>query len=164
MKFTAEHEFPAPPLAVLDVLCDPAFQSTLELPDLSLPEVVDSTPTGAQRVLKLRYEFVGHLDPIAKKVIGSRKLTWVQELEIDEATLRGSLSFVAESQPDRVRGQADIVLEAVGDAAARRRISGDLSVKIPLVGGRAERAIVPGLLRRLDVEAAATTARLRAQG
>jgi hypothetical protein len=33
-----------------------------------------------------------------------------------------------------------------------------------VVGGRAERAIVPGLVRRIDVEAAALTAELARRG
>jgi hypothetical protein len=42
-----------------------------------------------------------------------------------------------------------------GPSSCRRRISGEFRIKIPLIGGKAERAIVPGLARRLDVEAAA---------
>jgi hypothetical protein len=47
------------------------------------------------------------------------------------------------------------MLVEVDDVRCRRRISGDLRVKLPLVGSTAERRIVPGLVRRLDVEAAA---------
>ena len=39
-------------------------------------------------------------------------------------------------------------------------IDGDFRIKIPLVGGKAEKAIVPGLARRLDVEADAVAAEL----
>ena len=55
---------------------------------------------------------------------------------------------------------AAVIITAVGDATCRRLISGDFRIKIPLVGGKAERAIVPGLVRRLDVEAAEVTAEL----
>jgi hypothetical protein len=164
MRFHAEHEFAAPPAAVAGILCDPAFHTALDLPDLSRPEVVDHSVAGTQCSLKLRYAFVGHLDPIARRLLAGRKLTWVQELRLDSATGVGRLSFSAEAEADRLYGSAGVTLTAVstGSDAARtqRRIEGEFFVKVPVVGGTAERRIVPGLVRRLDVEAAALTIEL----
>src|SRR4029077_14308707 len=133
------------------------------LPDLSLPTVLSHADDGTTKELTLRYEYTGQLDPIARKVIGGRELTWIQTLRLDTKTYQGTLTFSAEAAPDRLNGQAELALVAEGDADARchRRISGDLHVKFPLIGGTAERRIVPGLLIRLDVEAAALAARVR---
>ncbi len=156
MHFAVEHDFPAPRATVAERLCDPAFHAQLDLPDLSRPEVVASSAQGTIRVLRLRYEYVGQLDPIARKLLGDRRLTWIQELELDTATYAGTLSFTAEADADRLHGRADIAMVAVdGEPRCRRRIAGDFHVRVPLVGGTAERRIVPGLVRRLDVEAAA---------
>ena len=160
MRFTTEHEFEAGLAAVADVLCDTAFQTRLQLPDLSLPEVVEHEDDGTTRVLRLRYGYTGQLDPIARKVIGGRSLTWIQELRLVTTEYRGSLTFAAEADPNRLFGEADLVLEAVTEVRTRRRISGDLHVRVPLIGGTAEKRIVPGLVRRLDVEAAAMTTEL----
>ena len=160
MRFEAEHDFPGSCAAVAAVLCDPDFQAQLALPDLSLPTVVSRADDGPTRELTLRYEYVGQLDPIARKVIGGRDLTWIQAVRLDTTTYRGTLTFSAEAAPDRLNGRADLVLVADGDARCHRRIAGDLHVRVPLVGGTAERRIVPGLLIRLDVEAAALSARL----
>ena len=160
MHFEAEHDFAASCAAVAALLCDPGFQTQLALPDLSLPTVVSRTDDGPTRELTLRYEYVGQLDPIARKVIGGRDLTWIQALRLDTTTYRGTLTFSAEAAPDRLNGRADLVLVADGDARCHRRIAGDLHVRVPLVGGTAERRIVPGLLIRLDVEATALSARL----
>ncbi len=159
MKFSVDHDFPAAPARVIEILCDPAFQEQLDLPDLSRPTVVDASTNGTTRVLTLRYEFVGHLDPIAEKVLGNRRLTWRQELRMDTASLRGTLTFSAEADPNRMYGSATITLEATANGA-HRDIDGELIVKVPLVGRTAERKIVPGLVRRLDIEAAALTAAL----
>jgi hypothetical protein len=153
VRFEVEHEFPATPTAVAEVWCDPAFHSHLELPDLSLPEVIAHTVDGTVHVVRLRYGYVGQLDPIARKIVGGRKLTWIQELRLDWSTGAGTLSFSAEEEPRRVNGSADVTIVAVGDSASRRRIAGDFHLRIPVVGGTAEKKIVPGLLRRLDVEA-----------
>lgn len=163
MKFSMDHDFPADPKKVIDILCDPAFQEQLDLPDLSRPTIVEASTDGSARVLKLRYEFVGHLDPIAKKVLGNRKLTWLQELRMDTESLRGMLTFAAEADPNRMNGNGSIVLSAT-DAGAHRHMDGELLVKVPLIGGMAEKKILPGLIRRLDIEAAAVTTELTNRG
>jgi hypothetical protein len=164
VKFRAEHEFPGSVLGVADILSDPDFHTALELPDLSRPEVVEHTVADARRILRLRYEFVGHLDPIARRLLAGRRLTWIQELQLDTVSGAGRLSFAAEAEADRLYGQATVMLVALGEQRTRRTVAGDLFVKVPMVGGTAERRIVPGLVARLDVEAAALTAALTAAG
>jgi hypothetical protein len=105
--------------------------------------------------LRLRYEYIGQLDPIARRLLGNRKLTWLQDIELDTATGRGTLRFAAEADPGRLGGDATVALDAVDGGRTRRRINGELRVRVAVVGGSAERRIVPGLVRRLDVEAAA---------
>ncbi len=164
MHFEAEHDFPASCAAVADVLCDPAFHTQLDLPDLSRPEVVSSSVDGPIRLLRLRYEYIGRLDPIARKLIGDRQLAWIQELRLDTSTYTGRLSFSAEQDADRLNGSAHVAIAPFeGNGRSRRHIAGDLHVRVPLVGGTAERSIVPGLVRRLDVEAAALSKELAAR-
>jgi hypothetical protein len=135
----------------------------LDLPDLGRPEVLASSVEGSTRVLRLRYEYIGQLDRIAQRIIGSRTLTWIQELRIDTETYTGSLSFSAEADANRLNGEAAVAIAAVaGSEHSRRRIAGDLHVRVAIVGGTAERRIVPGLVRRLDIEAAALSKALTA--
>jgi Protein of unknown function (DUF2505) len=165
MHFDADHEFAAPREKVADVLCDPAFQTQLDLPDLSRPTVMESTVDGTARLLRLRYEYIGQIDAIARRIVGGRKLTWIQELRLDTATYTGTLSFSAEADPKRLNGEATVAIVTVdGGDGCRRQIAGDLHVRVPLVGGKAEGRIVPGLVRRLDVEAAALAKEIIARG
>jgi len=168
VRFEVEHEFPASCAKVADVLCDPAFHTQLDLPDMSRPEVLTTSADGTTRVLRLRYEYTGQLDSIARKVIGGRKLTWIQELRLDTTTYTGTLTFSAEEEPDRLNGTAEVTITSLDGTSidgdrSRRHITGDLHVRIPLVGGTAEKRIVPGLVRRLDVEAEALTAEFAAR-
>ncbi len=164
MRFSADHELPAPPADVVAVWLDPAFHEQLDLPDLSRPEVVEASTTGTTSVVRLRYEFTGHLDPVVRKLLGNRKLTWVQDLHFDLALLRGRLTFAAEADAKRLHGDADVTLEATGEGTTHRHIAGDLHVRIPVIGGSGEKRIVPGLVARLDVEAAALVEALKARG
>jgi hypothetical protein len=160
VQFEREHEFAGTVEQVATLMSDPGFQSVLDLPDLARPDVVASDLDGTTRHLRLRYEYVGQLDPIAQRVVGGRSLTWVQDLRIDLATGAGTLGFTADGAGGRADGTATVIITATGDDACRRRIRGDFRIRIPLIGAKAERAIVPGLLRRLDVEADEVAAEL----
>ena len=160
MQFEREHEFAGTVEQVASIMSDPAFQTQLDLPDLARPHVVAHEVDGTTRRLTLRYAYIGQLDPIAQKVVGGRKLTWVQDLRIDVATGAGTLGFSADGVGGRADGTATVTITATGDRTCRREIRGDFRIKVPLVGGKAERAVVPGLARRLDVEAAAVNAAL----
>jgi hypothetical protein len=161
MRFDVEHSFAATPHAVADLLVDADFYGTVELPDLALREVVTSEPSGERATLALRYEYVGSLDPVARKLLGGRVLTWLQTLTIDRAPGRGRLTIAADGAADLLRADASVVLRAAENGTTVRRIDGEFVVRVPLVGGAAERRILPGVLRRLDVEADALRARLR---
>lgn len=159
MRFRVDHRFPASPEEVASVLADPEFYLHLELPDVGAPVVLDHRVAGAVTALRLRYEFVGNLDPVARRLVGRDRLSWVQEIEVDRAG-SGRLTFGAQADPRRLHGSAEFSLAAEGEGSVRR-LSGELVVAVPAVGQWAERRIVPGLLRRLDIESEAIEGRLR---
>jgi Protein of unknown function (DUF2505) len=162
MDFSAEHRFAAPAAEVAALMVDPEFEAAVELPDLALPEVLEHGRVGSEDLLRLRYEFTGHLDAIARRVVGNRTVTLVQEVRLDPGTGQGRLRLTVEADPDRVHGEATIRIDADGDGASVRRMQGTFKVAVPLIGGTAERAILPGVLRRMDVEAAALAQRIDA--
>jgi hypothetical protein len=161
MRFHTEHRFRGSVGAVIALLLDPSFHAQLELPDRELLEMVDTGSDGDQARLRLRYDFVGHLDPIARRLLGDRRLTWIQDLRLDRTSGVGRLSFEAEADPARLHGAADVTLESV-DGGTVRRLDGELVVAFPLIGPRAEGRVLPGLVRRLDIEGDALAERLRA--
>jgi hypothetical protein len=160
VRFHVEHRFHGSSDAVAVILSDPDFYLGLDLPDLSQPELLEQGTDGEEAVVRLRYEFVGSLDPIAQRLIGSGRLAWLQEVRVDQSRGLGVLWFKAEKNPRQLHGRADFVLEGDGSSTVRT-IDGELVVAVPGVGRMAERRIVPGLVRRLDIEAEAVDDRLR---
>lgn len=162
MRFRAEHEFGGPVDAVTALLVDPAFHRGLELPDLSLLDVVESAADGDLARLRLRYEFVGKLDPIAARLVGGRRLTWLQDLDLDLASGAGRLRFALEAEPKKLHGKAEFTIQPLASDPGRsvRRLAGELIVSVFPIGGMAEGRLVPGLRRRLDIEAAELDRRL----
>lgn len=159
MRFTAEHRFGGSVESVADLLTSADFYSSLRLPDLSSPSVVAQTSDGNHRMLRLRYEFVGNLDPLARRLLGSHRLSWDQEVRVDVSERVGELTFAAVADPRRLHGSAGFDLVADGGGCVRR-LAGELIVAVPVIGSRAEARIVPGLVRRLNIEAEALEARL----
>jgi hypothetical protein len=163
VRFHAEHRFNGSEQAVAALLADPAFYLGLVLPDLSKPEVLEERKDGDDAMLRLRYEFVGSLDPIARRLLGSGHLAWIQEVRVDRSACSGALRFEAEKDPRRLHGAADFVLTSTGGGTVRR-LDGELVVAVPGIGRMAERRIMPGFLRRLDIEAQALDEQLRRGG
>lgn len=163
MQFAAEHRFAGTPGAVAAVLADRGFYEQLDLPDLRLDAVV-AEGTGEQdgeRLLSLRYEYTGNLDPMARRLLGGGRLTWIQEVRLRPAAgaVHGLLAFRAEANPSMLHGDARFGLVPDGGATVRR-LEGQVVVALPVVGRMAEQRIVPGVLTRLDVEADAVQQRL----
>lgn len=160
VRFHAEHTFHGSVDVLITLLTDAKFYVDLALPDLSQPEVVEERRDADEVVLRLRYEFVGSLDPIVQRLLGSSRLYWMQQIRMNEPARKGVLLFEAEKDPKRLHGAADFALSFSEDRVVRR-IDGDLTVAIPGIGRMAERRIVPGLLHRLDIEAQALEDRLQ---
>ncbi len=124
--------------------------------------MVDHHDGGDGARLALRYSYVGHLDPVASRLLGGQRLTWLQETEVDRATGTGQLHFAVDGAGDRLLGVARFRL-TLQESETVRALDGELRVRVPLVGGAAERRIIAGFLDRLHLEAQQMTERLRAQ-
>jgi Protein of unknown function (DUF2505) len=172
VRFRTQHRFRASVDAVVDVLVDPEFHQELALPDVRLLDVVDQRDDGDAAFLALRYEYVGRLDANVGRLLRGRRLTWIQELGVERATgdgppawreRSGRLRFAAENAPDRLHGDARFGLHADEDHTVWD-LSGDVKVRVPLVGPGAERAITAGFLERLEVEVREIAERVRPPG
>jgi Protein of unknown function (DUF2505) len=163
MRFQVEHRFNGSPSEVAALLTDPRFYETLVLPDVSQPEILESKTDGARSMLSIRYQFTGSLDAMGRRLLPKERLAWIQQVSVDHSTDSGDLRFNAEADPKRLHGSAHFDLQAdVGGCV--RQLAGELVVAVPLVGSRAEKKIVPGILRRLDIEAQGINATLAQSG
>jgi len=159
MDLFSSHEFAAHPGDVATAMLDPAFYAGLALPDIEPPVVLERHVQAEVVTMRVQYAYTGTLDPIARTVLGTERITWVQELTYDLTSQRGDLVIVPGVQAGRVSCRGAIGITSL-EEGSKRTITGELKIAIPLVGGRAEKAIAPGILRRLDLESAALAAYL----
>jgi hypothetical protein len=153
VRFSVEHRFPVPVERVEQAMTDPAFFTELrDLPGVEPPAVLERTHDHDRVRLRVRYVFSGHLPPIARRVLGHDELAWVQESTVDLTRHRTDFRVRPERHRERLGCHGTYLLRADGGDTVRT-IAGDLVVHVPLLAGRAERAIASGLVERLDAEA-----------
>jgi hypothetical protein len=157
MRLTASHSFTGSVVAVCAAMSDPAFYAELRLPDVDPPELISRTVDGARVDVHVRFMYTGKLDPIARRIVGHDQVSWVQQLQIDPAAASAALQVIPAVGVVSVTCTGTFTLRAEGDGCVRT-LDGDLRVKVPIIGSRAEKSLAPGILRRLDVEADALNA------
>lgn len=156
MRFRIEQQVSAPLEAVEAALHDPEFLTHLgTLPKLGRPELLEQREEGGRLHQRVRYEFAGDLPSAARRFIDPSRLTWVEESTLDRTTHQAPFTIRPDHYGSLLRCSGTFSLTAAGEAACVRGAEGELSVGIPLVGGKAERAIVSGLREHAELEAAA---------
>ena len=145
MRFLIEQHVPAKPEAVAAALVDPDFLSHLaSLPKLGGGELVDQRTNGEVVVQRVRYRFTGAIDGPAKRFIEADRLTWIEESSHHLTRHTSIFKIVPDHYASLLEcsGSSRIERSAQG---SWRRVEGELRVKVPIVGGKAERAILSGL-------------------
>jgi Protein of unknown function (DUF2505) len=158
VKLSASHPFGAPVAAVCAAMGDPAFYAVLRLPDVEPPDVLVRTVNGDRVDVHVRFSYTGKLDPIARRIVGHDHVSWVQRLVIDPASESCDLSVVPDVGVIPVSCTGTFKLHTADGGRCLRVFEGDLRIRVPIIGSRAEKSLAPGILRRLDVEAAALNA------
>lgn len=126
-----------------------------QLPNLSKisqPELLDRTETDERVTLRLRYQFIADLPTAALAVIDPDRLTWVEHTTYDLASLVATTELHPDHYASKLQASASARFVPAGDGA-QRILSGDLRVRVLLVSGQVERAIVSGLTEHMDEEA-----------
>jgi hypothetical protein len=153
VKFRIEQHIPAPLASVEAALLDRDFiAASAQLPKLGAPEVLENERDGDRAHQRVRYRFTAELSGAVTRVIDPGKLTWVDEANYDLSSHTSRHRILPDNYADRLQASYDVSLEPLGDST-RRVATGELKVRVPLVGGRVERAIVSGLEEHAAAEA-----------
>ena len=153
MKLTASNIFDAPAAAVCAGMGDPDFYAGLQLPDLEAPELLVRTVAGDRVDIHVRFTYTGKLDSIARRIVGHDHVSWIQRLVIDPTTRSCTLSVAPEGGVVPVACTGRFELHDADGGQCLRTLAGELRIKVPIIGSRAEKSLAPGIMRRIDLEA-----------
>jgi hypothetical protein len=157
VDFTLHQQIDAPLDAVEAALVDSAFLARMdELPKLGSAEVVHNERDGDVVHLAVRYLFQAELSSAVTRVVDPDKLTWVEASECDLAAHRTSCVIQPDNYANLLQGRYEATTAPDGSGTTRT-ITGQLKVKVPLLGGKVEKAIVGGLAENADAQASLLT-------
>jgi hypothetical protein len=139
VKLSASHIFDAPAAAVCEAMGDPDFYAGLDLPDVESPEVLVRTADGDRVDIHVRFTYTGKLDPIARRIVGHDHVSWVQRLVIDTTTMACALTVTPAAGVVPVTCTGRFELHPADGGQCLRTLTGELRVKVPIIGGRAEK-------------------------
>lgn len=149
MRFTITQRFSgATPGQVIAAYTDPALYATFEgLTKIGRPEVVDRRTDGSGVSLTLRMRFIAELNAAARRVVDPAKLSWLQHEDYDLGAMTAEVVFEPENYADRFSSSGGYRFAPDPDdpTGTVRTIDGDLRVRMLLVGGQVEGAVVSGL-------------------
>jgi hypothetical protein len=145
MRFTIEQQFSSSPTEVVGALTDPDLYATYKgLSKVAPPEVLEVDEKGGLVHLSLRMRFIADLPSAARRVVDPAKLSWVQDERYDVEQLKASVLFRPDNYADRFSCSGGYTFESNGGGCVRRA-TGDLKIRMLLVGGQVENAMVSGL-------------------
>jgi hypothetical protein len=155
VHFEVVQRLHAPVDAVEAALVDPQFLEALaKLPKLGRPVLIEQRPMGDRFFQRVRYDFAGELSSTVKAFIDPSRLSWVEESTQDRRTHLTDIAIVPDYYNSIFECFGIIRLEVDrADGLTVRTAAGEVNVRVPLVGGKAEAAIISGLREHADLEA-----------
>jgi len=164
MNFSLTQTFAAPVAEVVRLYADPSFLSSLPpTAGLDTPVLLDHERTGDLVILRWQHRYVGDLPGGIHRFVDPGRLSWVEETTLDLVAATARSTLRPDSYADMIRTTVAARYGPTG-TGAERTVEGSVRVRIPLVGPKAERAIVGGLSDYLVAEAAAAGTRLATDG
>lgn len=145
MDFEISQDIARPVDAVEAALVDPAFLVRMvELPKLGAAEVLDQRRDGDVVHQDVRYLFQAELSRAVTRVVDPERLTWIERSKCDLATHETRCEIRPDHYAGLLAGEYTAIVLDQGKGT-RRTLSGKLKVKMPLIGGKVEGAIVGGI-------------------
>lgn len=147
MRFTIDQRLPAPIERVEQALSDEAwYRAVAATPTVWEPSLLQADDSAESLRLRVRYRFRGDLNAAARAVLDPSRMSFVEESTLDHRTHHITLRAVPDHYGDKLSFTGSVDLSPVGDGSATaRRLVGDVKIRMLLVSGQVERAIVSGL-------------------
>jgi len=141
VKLHIDNVFPADPNTVWDTFNDPAFEARLEEQSGIQYKMLSESVENGIEVRKLQCIAKKELPKMLAKTLGADRLSYTQVNRLDRKKNRLEWEVIPMALADKVvaKGLTTIVVK---DGKSYRTVDGEITVKIPLVGGAIEKAIV----------------------
>ncbi|UUW87161.1 DUF2505 domain-containing protein [Nocardioides sp. WV_118_6] len=148
MRYSRELAYDAAPDEVFAMLADPAFREKVAAAQQVVSVAVTATPAGTGLHLVIdQVQNTAGLPAIAKKIAGDTTQAVVREEWSGPAS--GTIEITAPGKPTRAAGTVTLVADG---ASTKHVVDLEVTVKVPLVGGKLEKLMTDNIDAGLSVE------------
>ncbi len=151
MKLFVESVLDADPATVWEVFESEAYRRRLDA-EAQIQQQILEERTEPDGILfrRIRTEPDRELPKVVAKLLGAPKLCYLQENRFDPEQSKMRWQVTLEAMPDRVDVSGTTTCTALPDGRCRRVVDGELEVRVRLVGGQIERAVVAEFERSMQ--------------
>ena len=154
MKLYLASDLDFSPETAWSIFESPEFEKRLEDATDLVCTVLEEKMEGEIKVRRLKYESKRDLPKMVAKALGASRLTYEQHNRFDPAKSQLTWKVVLPVLADRVKAGGTTTISATSKGA-RRVVDGDVTVKMRLIGGQIEKAVVAeferGMARAVDL-------------
>lgn len=152
MKFRIAHSFPCTPSTWWEIAHRPDVEAALAAAaEVTLEPLAaagpDAASHGATRVSRIRVRPHRPLPPLVQKALGAERFSYVQESAHDDARHTTRWTVLPEVLGDRIACSGTASVRELPGGRCERVIEGEITVRVALVGGAIEKAVVDELER-----------------
>ena len=149
MKIAFRHRLPSDPATAWAELQSAPYSEAVAQEGGADVEVLEVSERNGARVRRIRVTGRRPLPGFAQAALGAERLSYVQEETSIPGAFKLRWKVVPDAIPERVLAEGTYELLPDGDGSVRA-IDGTIDVRIPLVGGRIEKALAEELQKSYD--------------
>ena len=165
MRMDVRHELPAAVDVAWKALHSEAYVRAQREETGTAGEVVsDEVQPDGTRLRRTRVTLGRDLPAAAANLLGSKRLAYTLEEEVDSANHRVKWRVIVDRVSNKVKAAGVFSLEPISDSTCRRVVAGEIKVSVPLVGGRIEKGIAAELTKSYEATAVFARKWLSEQG
>lgn len=159
MRFQHAATYDAAPAEVFAMLSDPAFREKVARAQDVVSVEVTVTPQGEGCVVEIdQVQNTAGLPSIAKKIAGETTRALVRENWTSPT--QGTVEITAPGKPTKAAGSVTVSADGAG---SRHVTDLEVTVKVPLVGGKLENLMADNIRQGMEVEQTVGRAWLRGE-
>ena len=141
LKLNVRHIFNCDMDTYWAMFWDPRYAEKIEQETGVRREVLWERHEGPVKVYRVRFTPDAELPSAVAKLTGSKKLIYEQENRLNTETHTMEWQVFPAVAKDKVEAKGTMVMRTVGDTV-ERTVDGDISVRVPIIGRRIEKAIM----------------------
>lgn len=141
MKFELRHTFACDAALLWALIDDPEFDRRLAAATQAKRETVERRNEGKLVYVRRRITAKRTLPAPMAKLVGSDEIGWDQESWHEPGAERMRWKITPRVLQDRMTGEGQTLVRAVA-GGCERAISGELIVRVPILGGQMEKKLV----------------------